>query len=172
MPAWRLAGSSVAHPPQADLDALIQALLRAGVEFIVVGGAAAVLHGAPITTQDLDIVHRRTADNVQRLSQLLAELDATFRGRDLRPSPELLAGSGQLNLSTNLGPLDPMCVLHDGRGYEELLPHTTVLTDGSSAIRVLDLDTLIGVKAAAARARDKLVLPILLALRDGMHRDR
>jgi hypothetical protein len=60
----------------------------------------------------------------------------------------------------------------DGRGYEQLLPHTTVLTDGSSAIRVLDLETLIGVKAATGRARDKLVLPILRALRDGPHRDR
>jgi hypothetical protein len=55
----------VAHPIQADLDALIQALLAARIEFIVVGGAAAVLHGAPITTQDLDIVHRRTADRPQ-----------------------------------------------------------------------------------------------------------
>jgi hypothetical protein len=162
----------LAHPTQADLDALIQALLGASIEFIVVGGAAAVLHGAPITTQDLDIVHRRTTENVQRLTQLLAELDATFRGRNLRPSAELLAGSGQLNLSTNLGPLDPLCVLHDGRGYEELLPHTTVLTDGSSMIRVLDLETLIDVKAATGRARDKLVLPILLALRDGPHRGR
>jgi hypothetical protein len=162
----------VAHPAQADLDALIESLLGAGIEFIVVGGAAAVLHGAPITTQDLDIVHRRTSENVQRLADLLAKLDATFRGRDLRPSAELLAGRGQLNLSTSLGPLDPMCVLHDGRGYEELLPHTTVLTDGPSSIRVLDLETLIAVKAAAGRARDKLVLPILLALRGGPDRDR
>lgn len=157
------------HPAQADLDALVQALLGAEVEFIVVGGAAAVLHGAPITTQDLDIVHRRTPENVGRLSRLLADLDATLRGRDLRPSPELLAGNGQLNLSTNLGPLDPLCVLHDGRGYEELLPHTIVLTDGPSAIRVLDLETLIGVKATAGRARDKLALPILLALRDRLN---
>jgi predicted nucleotidyltransferase len=154
------------HPKTADLDALIQALLEAGVEFIVIGGAAAVLHGAPVTTQDLDIVHRRTADNVRRFAHLLGELDATFRGRDLRPTADLLAGHGQLNLSTRLGPLDPLCQLHDGRGYEELLPHTTVLTDGASRIRALDLDTLIAVKASTGRARDKLVLPILLALRD------
>jgi len=154
------------HPPRADLDALIQALLSAKIDFIVVGGAAAVLHGAPITTQDLDIVHSRSADNVRRLSTLLDQLDARIRGRDLRPTPDLLSGRGQLNLATNLGPLDPLCVLHDGRGFEELLPHTKVLTDGASEIRVLDLDTLIAVKAAAGRARDKLVLPILLALRD------
>ena len=72
------------HPPRADLDALIQALLGANIEFIVVGGAAAVLHGAPITTQDLDIVHHRSPENVRRLADLLATLDATFRGRDLR----------------------------------------------------------------------------------------
>jgi hypothetical protein len=156
----------MSHPARADLDALVQALLGAGVEFIVVGGAAAVLHGAPITTQDLDIVHRRTPDNVRRLADLLTKLDATLRGRDLRPSADLLAGRGQLNLSTALGPLDPLCVLHDGRDYEDLLPHTTVLSDGLSEIRVLDLDTLISVKAAAGRARDKLVLPILFALRD------
>jgi hypothetical protein len=156
----------MAHPARADLDALIQALLAAKIEFIVVGGAAAVLHGAPITTQDLDIVHNRTPENVRRLSELLENLDSTFRGRDLRPTAELLAGRGQLNLSTALGPLDPLCVLHDGRGYDELLPHTEVLTDGASQIRVLDLDTLIAVKTEAGRARDKLVLPILLALRE------
>src|SRR6185436_4185931 len=99
------------HPASADHDGLVQALLGSGVEFIVVGGAAAVLHGAPITTQDLDIVHRRTPDNVRRLSDLLEKLDAVFRGRDLRPSAELLAGHGQLNLSTTLGPLDPLCQL-------------------------------------------------------------
>jgi hypothetical protein len=156
----------VSHPRVADLDALIQALLGAGVEFIVVGGAAAVLHGAPVTTQDLDVVHRRTTDNVQRFAALLGDLDATFRGRDLRPTADLLAGRGQLNLSTRLGPLDPLCQLHDGRGYEELLPHSEILTDGTSRIRALDLDTLIAVKAGTGRARDQLVLPILMALRD------
>lgn len=39
-------------------------LLDAGVELIVVGGLAAVLHGAPVVTFDLDIVHRQTPENV------------------------------------------------------------------------------------------------------------
>jgi hypothetical protein len=46
------------HPKEADLPGLLEKLCEAGVEFIVVGGAAAVLQGAPITTADLDIVHR------------------------------------------------------------------------------------------------------------------
>jgi predicted nucleotidyltransferase len=155
------------HPPQADLGALIAALAEAGVEFIVVGGAAAVLHGAPITTQDLDLVHSRSPENVQRLLALLQRLDTILRdSRGLRPTAELLSSSGQLLLSTSLGPLDLLGVLHDQRGYEELLPSTELVSDGSIRIRVLNLEALIAVKAAAGRAKDKLTLPMLVALRD------
>ncbi len=49
----------MAHPKQADLAALIDALQAEGVEFIVVGGASAILHGALAMTQDLDVVHRQ-----------------------------------------------------------------------------------------------------------------
>jgi hypothetical protein len=161
------AASAVPHPKTADLAALLDALVAARVEFIVVGGAAAVLHGAPITTQDLDIVHRRTPENVHRLLAVLDRLDAVVRdpaGRRLRPQQEHLLGQGQLNLLTSLGPLDPLCQLHDGRGFEELLPRTTRVTDGAISIDVLDLPTLIEVKTAAGRARDRLVVPVLLAL--------
>ena len=47
---------SQARPSEADLEGLLRALGRGGVDFVLVGGAAAVLHGAPTTTQDLDIV--------------------------------------------------------------------------------------------------------------------
>ncbi|MGB5547491.1 MAG: hypothetical protein WBM74_13035 [Polyangiales bacterium] len=57
--------------PTADVGELLRHLTKARVEFIIVGGAAAVLHGAPITTEDLDIVHRRTGDNVARLKAAL-----------------------------------------------------------------------------------------------------
>lgn len=81
-----------------------------------------MIQGAPITTNDLDIVHRRTPDNVARLLDVLLQLDATMRydfaNRGLRPTAELLA-TGHLNLSTSLGPIDPLCEL-DGLGFEEL----------------------------------------------------
>jgi hypothetical protein len=44
------------------------------VELIVVGMTARVLEGAPTTTLDVDIVHRRTRENVARLLSALAEL--------------------------------------------------------------------------------------------------
>ena len=55
------------RPAEADIGALLEALAEAGVEHIVVGGVAALLHGAPLPTRDLDIVPRQSADNLDRL---------------------------------------------------------------------------------------------------------
>jgi hypothetical protein len=126
------------HPKAADLPALVAKLCDASVEFIIVGGASAVLQGAPITTNDL--AHR-----------------------ELRPTAEMLAGRGQINLSTSLGPIDPLCELDAGQGYDELLAHSQLMSDGEHMLRVLDLATLIAVKTKAGRPKDRLVLPILIA---------
>lgn len=83
--------------------------------------------------------------------------------RRLPPAADALSGSGHLNLQTVHGPLDVLCELDPGRGYEELAAHTNVMADGSLVLRVLDLPTLIEVKTRAGRAKDKFALPLLLA---------
>lgn len=157
------------HPPTADIEALLRALADAHVELIVVGGVAAVIHGAPITTLDLDVVPMRSPDNLARLLEVLSQMDTRFRpvrpGRDIAPSAEHLGGEGQLNLITRHGPLDILLRLHDARGYTELITHSKVVSDGGLSVRVIDLDTLIAIKQSTGRARDALVLPLLLALR-------
>lgn len=157
----------MSHPREADIGELIGALVAARVEFIVVGGAAAVIHGVPVTTEDLDIVHRRTEENVDRLMALLGELDAYHRydlaRRRLKPKRSMLLGRGQINLSTTLGPLDPLCELTQGVGYDELVDDTEVVSDGNVDIRVLRLEKLIEMKAAAGRDKDRLALPVLIA---------
>jgi len=159
----------VPPPPTADLEALIEALIAGGVELIVVGGAAAVIHGAPTTTQDLDIVPRQHPGDVTRLLDVLRGLGARFRpvrpDRDIEPTEEHLSGTGQLNLITSLGPLDILLRLHDARGYDELLAHSQEIVDHSLRFRVIDLDTLIEIKRSTGRAKDALVLPLLLAIR-------
>ena len=165
----------MSHPREADILELIRVLVDAGVEFVVVGGAAAVIHGAPLTTLDLDIVHRRTPENVQRLLSVLDEIDAYHRydptHRRLRPTTDMLLGSGQINLATSLGPLDPLCELSPGQGYEELLSDTVMVTDGGMTIRVLGLEKLIEVKAAAGRDKDRLALPVLIATLEALQSD-
>jgi hypothetical protein len=87
----------VQRQPPKFKDAL-EVLARHGVETIVVGGVAAVLGGAPVSTFDLDVVHRRTAANVALLVAALAELDARYRdpaGRLLRPEAAALEGPDQ-----------------------------------------------------------------------------
>lgn len=155
------------QPATADLEGLLHALCSHGVEFVVVGGAAAVLHGAPTTTHDLDIVPEQSEENLERLEQVLREHGALVRdlaGRRLEPSPAALRGKGQIQLVTALGPLDILCRLHDGRGYLELVTHSETLSAADLQLRVIDLETLIEIKRGTGRARDRMVIPILLAL--------
>ncbi|MEZ4374842.1 MAG: hypothetical protein R3B07_28775 [Polyangiaceae bacterium] len=150
-----------------DLAELLRSLREANVRFIIVGGAAAVLHRAPVTTVDLDIVHDRDPDNVDRLLAVLQRLDARVRdpaGRVIRPAASHLLGPGQSLLTTTLGDLDCLGTLHDGRGYSELEPHTERIQDGGDELLVLDLATLIEVKTKAGRPKDRIVVPVLLEL--------
>jgi predicted nucleotidyltransferase len=154
-------------PRYGDVGELLRRLADAGVEFIVVGGAAAVLHGAPITTEDLDIVHRRSPENVSRLKTLLDELDARVRElakRRLPPQESALLGDGHVLLSTRLGPLDCLGMLIDGRGFEELVSHSESIKDEGAEFLVVDLPTLIELKTKTGRAKDRLMLPVLVAL--------
>ena len=50
-------------PTSAGLSDLLEGLLEAGVDFILVGGLAAVIQGAPVTTMDVDIVHSQSSKN-------------------------------------------------------------------------------------------------------------
>jgi hypothetical protein len=151
--------------PTSDLLLILQTLAERQVNFIVVGGVCAVLHGAPISTFDLDVVHSRAPDNLDRLLAALQALDAFYRGQgDRRLTPQLshLASPGHQLLMTRAGPLDLLGTLNPGQGYDELLEHTVELqASGDLRVRVLDLPTLIAVKEGAGRDKDKAVLPIL-----------
>ena len=151
----------------SDIEGLLRTLCEREIEFIIIGGVAAVLHGAPTTTFDLDIVPEQSETNLDRLMDVLLAHETLVRdpaGRRLEPNPVALRGRGQLQLMTDLGPLDILCRLHDGRGFEELKSSTVLLDTDGLALRVLDLPTLIEVKQSTGRARDRMVVPLLLAL--------
>jgi hypothetical protein len=154
----------VSKPSPTDPLALLDALNAAGVEYIVIGGAAAVLHGAPVATQDLDIVHRLTPANAARLGRVLGAIHATVRepgSRHLEPDAALLLAGGQLRLITDFGPLDVLGRLHDGRSYDDLLSRSEEVRDSERHVRIVDLPTLIEIKGGTGRRRDRLVVPIL-----------
>jgi hypothetical protein len=147
----------------------LRVLARHQVEFIVVGMAAGILQGVPLTTLDVDIVHHRTRENVGRLLAALAELHAVYRGdpRNLAPSESHLIGPGHQLLSTSTGDLDCLGAIDGAKTYEDLLEFSRELTVGPNAVvRVLELSTLLEVKRRAGRAKDLAVLPFLEATLD------
>ncbi len=155
------------RPDDADIGALIERLTAEGVAFIVVGGAAAALHGAPLPTRDLDVVPECSADNLDRLAGALVRLDAIYRepgARQLRPTRAQLESRGQLLLRTSLGPLDVLLRLHGGEDYGALFPDTIRAAGAGLVVRLLDLPRLIAIKTTAGRAKDRMAVPLLLDL--------
>jgi hypothetical protein len=152
---------------------ILRLLATSDVEFIVVGMMAGVLQGAPVSTIDLDIVHRRSLENVTRLLRVLGQLDAVARHdpRRLRPQESHLVGPGHVLLATTHGDLDCLGSIDGGRAYEDLLQETVEmdLADGL-AIRVLGLRSLIGIKERTGRPKDLAVIPVLRATLDEIDR--
>ena len=160
------------HPKTANISALIDALTEGNVEFIIVGGVAVVIHGAPVATFDLDIIHRQTEQNVDRLLGVLRKLQACHRMQALLgniqvPTKAELMGNGQLNLSTSLGPLDPLCQLHDGRRFDDLLENSMMVDNNLNKIRVIDIPTLIEIKRTIDRPKDRNAVAELELLLSG-----
>lgn len=151
--------------PRPDFFEILQVLTAQHVDFIVVGGVCAVLHGAPIATFDLDVVHLRQPENLHRLVRALNELEARFRGvgsRDVKPRLSHLRTAGHQLLMTRAGPLDLLGEIGRRSGYKELLSETTELKiKRGLTIRILNLDALIRIKMETARDKDKAVIAVL-----------
>ncbi len=151
--------------PRSDFISLLQTLLEFQVDFIVVGGVCAVLHGVPLSTFDLDLVHPRTPENISHLIQALSALDAYYRARGtqmLRPPESHLLSPGHQFLMTKAGPLDLLGEIGNGRDYTSLLRHSHKMNVGTHLeIQVLDLETLILTKEETAREKDLASLPLL-----------
>ena len=63
-----------------DFIGLLDRLLAGGVEFILVGGVAGNVHGSARATYDIDVVYRRSPDNLVRLVETVAPLRPYLRG--------------------------------------------------------------------------------------------
>jgi len=152
----------VTNPP--DFLEILKILTEHGVDYIVVGGVCAVLHGAPVATFDLDLVHSRSPENLERLILALKDLDAYYRGRgDQRLMPWLshLSSPGHQLLITKFGPLDLLGTIGIAHSYEDLLQHTVELEASGLRLCILDLETLIEVKKETVSDKDRAIIPIL-----------
>lgn len=151
----------------ADLTTLLERLITTDIEFVLVGGLAAVVQGAPITTFDLDIVHRRTEENVDRLVTFLTSIGARYRSRrDLAipPKRSALLGPGHSLFMTDLGPLDALGAIEGGADYHQLLPDSVTVPVAGRTVHVLSIAKIVALKRASSDPKDKLRLAALEAV--------
>jgi predicted nucleotidyltransferase len=144
-------------------------LRKHGVEFLVIGGQAAALHGAPLPTYDVDLCYRRSADNLERLAAALREMHPTLRGAppDLpfRLDAQSLALGANFTFSTDLGPLDLLGWVEPFGSYDELIARAQMFDLDTCQIAVISLDDLIAIKRHINRAKDQAALVQLEAIR-------
>jgi len=142
---------------------ILELLNKYQVEYIVVGGVAAVIQGAPVTTFDLDALVRINEENATRLAAALEDLDARYREHDstIRPTPEDILAGGHLLLITRAGPLDVLGFIGEQIRYEDLIEAAPEVEMSIGKFRVLGLEELIRQKRATDRPKDRAVLELL-----------
>ena len=151
-----------------DIVGLVRALADAGVECIIAGGVAANVLGSARTTVDLDVVYRRTPDNIQRLVAALAPLHPYLRdappGLPFTFDPSTVDRGLNFTLATDLGALDLFGELTGGGAYDDLIDDSLAMPDLGASLRCLSLERLIATKRAAGRPKDLVALSELEAL--------
>ena len=151
-------------PTGSDLSSVLEGLIKADIEFILVGGLAAVVQGAPVTTMDVDIVHKQSSENIAKLLGFLKSIDAFHRCPDdkvIRPKERDISGMGHALFTTRLGPLDVLAAVEEGRTYENLIEYTVEIEFRGHTVRVLNLKTLVELKRTSRDSKDRQRLPVL-----------
>jgi hypothetical protein len=164
----------VANWADFDPKPALRALTRGEVDFVVVGGIAAVLHGSSTLTTDLDIMFAPAAENLERLGAVLVALEA--RLRDVEDDLPFVPDAGTLRrielltLSTKEGALDLLRAPSGAPSYGILRRRAERYDLGGFEVLVASIEDLIAMKHSAGRLKDLAAieeLEVILRLRDG-----
>jgi hypothetical protein len=138
------------------LNRIAEVLAEYGLEAVMVGNAAAALHGAPVTTLDIDFMFRKTPTNMKKLKAVAESFQAII----LKPYYPVSDLFRVVNDERGLQ-LDFMPRLHGVRSFEGLRSRAELVPFGEHALRIASLADIIKSKRAAGRSRDLAVLEIL-----------
>ena len=150
-----------------DLAQIIPPITTAKIDFILIGGMAAILHGSARVTFDVDLVYSRTAANIERLADALAPYKPYLReapaGLPFEWDVKTIRNGLNFTLTTDLGDID---LLGDvgGETYQTLLSHSFEVEAFGVRFKCIDLPTLIRIKEAAGRPKDREALAELRVL--------
>lgn len=153
-----------------DPVSMLRILRSHDVAFVVIGGVAARLRGAPLLTQDVDITPARTAINMERLAAALEEMEARLRsasepeGVKFPFDADLLTNKQLWTLTTKCGDLDLVLEPAGFKGFKELADGASplrVATQPDLYVEVAALSDVIVSKETAGREKDLAALPLL-----------
>ncbi|UCC32323.1 MAG: hypothetical protein JSU86_08575 [Phycisphaerales bacterium] len=141
-----------------DYAGLLRVLAEAKVQFVLVGGAAAIAHGSARQTLDVDVVYARSPENIRRLADAIAPHDPYLRGAapglPFSWNTDTISSGLNFTLTTSLGDIDLLGEIVGGGRYEQLTSHSITLSAFGIECLCLNLEYLIRVKRAAGRPRD------------------
>jgi hypothetical protein len=156
--------------PEFQPERMLKTLQDHGVRFVVIGGFAAVIHGSPYVTFDIDVVPSRDRANLDRLSSALKQMHARVwtasepEGIPFEHDAASIAEVRVWNLVTDLGRLDLTFEPAGTGGYDDLARGALRLTILGAEVDVASLADVVRSKEAADRDKDRLVLPVLRRL--------
>jgi predicted nucleotidyltransferase len=159
----------VTDRPPLSADEILRRLVERGVDFVVIGGIAAVLHGSARNTFDLDICFATDHANLAALGEVLVGLGARLKGVDedvpFVPDARTLRQVELLTLVTRLGELDVLARAPGAPTYQELRRNADRYDLGGFNVSVASIDDLIAMKQAAGRTKDLLDIEELEAIK-------
>jgi hypothetical protein len=144
-----------------NLSELTRKLVETQVEFVLIGGFAAVAHGATLVTRDVDICCRFSEANLTRLQKALKGLHPVHRSRPdlpLKLTKEQCTRLKNLYLKTDLGVLDCLGEVLGIGDFDAVLRQSIELRLPFGACRILDIDGLIRAKEAMDRDHDRITV--------------
>jgi hypothetical protein len=141
-----------------DYAKVLQALTNGGVEFVLIGGVAANLHGSARATFDIDVVYSRSRDSIAKLVKCLTPFKPYLRGAPpglpFRFDETTVRNGLNFTLNTTLGDVDVLGEVAGGGNYSQLLPYTVELEAFGIRCKCVTLERLIQLKRAAGRPKD------------------
>jgi hypothetical protein len=146
----------------------IHALCDAEVEFVVIGGVSAILHGSALLTFDLDVCYSRGTANLKRLAAALARFHPRPQGLPAELpfvwDETTLRNTTVLTLQTDLGEIDLLAEVAGLGAWDDVKARSILVEAFDRKISILDLPSLIQAKRAAGREKDLAALPELESL--------
>lgn len=163
-------------PVKTDFEAVFRALCATDTQFVVIGGVAAILHGAARATYDVDVIYARDRENIRRIVAALKPFAPYLRGAP-KGLPfvwdeQTVRNGLNFTLESSVGDVDLLGEVIGGGDYAAVLPHSEPAVAFGFPCRVVTLEKLIQLKRAAGRPKDLESLAELQVLLEERGRGR